>query len=84
MARQAGRKVYSTCIYYINLTRGIHCSMHGCITCSLPPLTGAISADEKHKCKPGDQVHILVILCGGPCNHEVYSCTYIYVGLVQF
>ena len=23
---------------------------------SLPPLTGAISADEKHKCKPEDQV----------------------------
>ena len=25
-------------------------------TSSPPPLTGAVSADEKHKCKPEDQV----------------------------
>lgn len=28
---------------------------------SIPPLTGAIAADEKHKCKPEDQVKPIVL-----------------------
>lgn len=37
---------------------------------SLPPLTGAIPADEKHKCKPEDQVSRYLIQI---------TCTQIYV-----
>ena len=56
----------------------LHSLLHAC-TSSPPPLTGAVSADEKHKCKPEDQVLVgfvySLLYVGIHVHVHVYSYT---------
>lgn len=47
------------CVHSILVATGYHYMSSG-YCYSIPPLTGAIAADEKHKCKPEDQVKPII------------------------